>query len=226
MAIKAVLFDFDDTLIDTSASREERIRRAYDRLHAEGIPVAWNTLWHAINDLDEDGFYRRGMEGAMDDLRLTGTTLGDECIGLWRFEGAEDLIVPSDGCIGCLEALTPHYRLGVLTNGPEASQKHKFAHSGLSEYFQFFLPSGEAGVQKPDPAFYHIALDRMGVTPAEAVFVGDHLDLDITGAHQAGMPGILYNPDNRRRPDPYIVPDAVLRHFGELPGVIERLARA
>ena len=221
MTIKAVLFDFDDTLVDVAASREERARRAYRRLCDEGVAVSWRAFWHTINSLAEDGFYRRGIEGAMQDLGLASTPLGDECAGLWFFRGAEDLLTLSGGCTDVLDVLKARYRLGVVTNGPETTQRHKFEHTSLQDYFELFLPSGEVGIHKPDPQILRIALDRLGLEPHEAVFVGDHLDLDVICAHDAGMRGILYNPGRRRARDPFIVPDAMIESLDELPGVLE-----
>lgn len=221
--IKAVLFDFDDTLIDVSASRRERALRAYRRLQEEGIRVSWDAFWYAINDLDEGGFYRRGMAAAMRDLGLEKTPLGEECEGFWYFRGAEDLLTLSTGCPDVLDVLKSRYRLGVVTNGREDIQRHKFAHTGLQDYFELFLPSGEAGVEKPDPEILHIALRRLKLHPEEAVFIGDHLDLDVICAHRAGMPGLWYNPHGRHHHHPGIVPDAVVHRLEDLPSILETL---
>ena len=223
MTLKGVLFDFDDTLIDVSASRQERARRAHVRLREHGVHVRWDAFWHSINTLDEGGFYRRGMEGVIRDLGLHDTALGDECVGYWVFRGAEDLLALSTGCLDVLDLLKTRYRLGVVTNGPADTQRHKFEQTGLEDYFEVFLPSGEVGVEKPDPEILRIALKRLGLQPREAVFVGDHLDLDVICAQDAGMPGIWYNPRHRRAGHPYIVPDAVVSRLEELPGVLDRL---
>jgi putative hydrolase of the HAD superfamily len=224
MTLKAVLFDFDDTLIDVSASREARAQRAHQRLTAHGVEVRWNAFWRSINDLDEGGFYSKGMVGAIQDLGLAGTALGDECIGFWAFKGTEDLIALSTGCTDCLDELKERYTLGVITNGAEDFQKHKFAYTGLQSYFDLFLPSGEVGVQKPDPRILHIALERLELRPDEAVFIGDHLDLDIICAQRAGVRSIWYNPKRRPHEFPGIIPDATVRHLGELTVAIEMLA--
>ena len=113
--------------------------------------------------------------------------------------------------------------LGVVTNGPAETQRHKYEHTGLQDYFELFLPSGEVGIHKPDPRILRIALDRLGLQPHEALFIGDHLDLDVVCAQDAGMRGILYNPGHRRARDRYIVPDAVVQRLEELPAVLERL---
>jgi putative hydrolase of the HAD superfamily len=222
--IRAVLFDLDDTLIDVTKSRQERAQRALTRLRSEGVKVGWGTFWNSINDLDEGGFYRRGMGRAIEDLGLHETPLGNECVGLWSFKGAEDLLTLSVGCADTLELLKPRYRLGVVTNGPMDTQRHKLEHAGLQDYFELFLPSGEVGVHKPDPQILQIALRRLGLRPYEAVFVGDHLDLDVICAHRAGMRGILYNPGLRRPRHPSIEPDAMIRSFDELAGVLEKWA--
>ena len=223
MTIKAVLFDFDDTLIDVSASREERALRAYRRLRAEGVNVGWRAFWRSINDLDAGGFYSKGMRGAIQDLGLHATALGNECIGIWFFNGAEDLIALSIGCTDVLDTLRERFRLGIVTNGVADTQRHKFEHSGLQAYFELFLPSGEVGVQKPDPRILHIALDRLGVQADEAVFIGDHLDLDVICALDAGVRSVWYNPGRKPHEFSGIIPDATIRHLSELPAVLERL---
>lgn len=45
-------------------------------------------------------------------------------------------------------------------------------------------------VGKPSAAFFQLALDDMGVTAAEAVMVGDDIDADIGGAHEAGLQAV------------------------------------
>ena len=221
--IKAVLFDFDDTLIDVTASRHERARRAHTRLREHGVNVSWSAFWHSINALDESGFYRRGMEPVIRDLGLDTTALGNECVGYWVFRGAEDLLMLSPGCRDMLDVLRVRYRLGIVTNGPAESQRHKFEHTGLQKYFEFFLPSGEVGVEKPAPEIFRIALERLDLVPDEAVFVGDHLDLDIIGAQRAGMKAIWYSGAAKRPDDPFIIPDATIHRLEDLPALLETL---
>ena len=157
------------------------------------------------------------------DLGLESTALGRECIDLWFFKGCEDLVTLSSGCTGLLDELRQRYRLGVITNGPAEVQQHKFDHTGVSEYFEMFLPSGEVGVEKPDPRIFHIALDRLGLAPREAIFVGDHLDLDVMGAQRAGMKAVWYNPQRWPSEFPHIVPDAEIGRLQDLMAVLTRL---
>ncbi len=58
---------------------------------------------------------------------------------------------------------------------------------GLDPHFDFVLPSGAVGVAKPNPAFFRLALQEVGVEPHQALMVGDSYRADVRGAWAAGM---------------------------------------
>lgn len=62
---------------------------------------------------------------------------------------------------------------------------------GLISLLQVVVTSQEAGFSKPQPEIFQAALRRAGVQAAEAIFVGDQYRIDVVGANQAGMKGIL-----------------------------------
>ncbi|HEY6865985.1 MAG TPA: HAD-IA family hydrolase, partial [Candidatus Eisenbacteria bacterium] len=59
---------------------------------------------------------------------------------------------------------------------------------------EFVVDSHEVGIEKPDPAIFRLALDRLGVAAARALFVGDIRSVDEAGARGAGMPFVLLDP--------------------------------
>jgi putative hydrolase of the HAD superfamily len=65
---------------------------------------------------------------------------------------------------------------------------------GLGRHLDFVIDSSRVGVEKPDPRIFRIALERAGVTAAEAVYVGDLYSIDVIGARAAGMTAILMDP--------------------------------
>jgi len=67
----------------------------------------------------------------------------------------------------------------------------------VAPFFAFMVISGKEGVEKPDPAIFRLALERSGVAPEEAVFVGDHPRLDIQAAAELGMTGVLIDRPGR-----------------------------
>ena len=57
----------------------------------------------------------------------------------------------------------------------------------MASFFDVVLISEAEGVRKPDRAIFARALERCGVAPADAIFVGDHPEVDVAGARAAGM---------------------------------------
>lgn len=79
------------------------------------------------------------------------------------------------------------FRLGILTNGNEEQQLEKLRAIGLHESVDVVCVSEAIGVQKPDPRAFKTLAQRLGVAPAECLFVGDNPQQDIAGAIAAGM---------------------------------------
>lgn len=77
--------------------------------------------------------------------------------------------------------------MGVITNGRGKLQRGIIHALGIESYLDVVLVSEEEGVRKPDPLIFRRALERVGVEPEEAVFVGDHPEVDVEGAHAAGL---------------------------------------
>jgi putative hydrolase of the HAD superfamily len=75
-------------------------------------------------------------------------------------------------------------------------------HCGLAPYIDALVVSEEAGISKPDPAIFEIALTRLAAAPHEAVMIGDSWAADVEGAHAAGIHAIWFNPDGLPSPDP------------------------
>ncbi len=80
--------------------------------------------------------------------------------------------------------------LGLLTN-LDRDMQPICRELGLEPYIDFVVTSGEVGVDKPKPPIFLAALQRAGVTAAEAVHVGDQYKLDVLGARGVGISPIL-----------------------------------
>ena len=52
--------------------------------------------------------------------------------------------------------------------------------------FETIIESAQAGIRKPDPAIFLLATERMGVSPQQAIVVGDSMKNDIRPAHELG----------------------------------------
>lgn len=83
--------------------------------------------------------------------------------------------------------------VGVISNS-NGSVEGTLEATGLAARIDFVLDSSRVGVEKPDPRIFRLGVERAGVTPGEAVYVGDLYSVDVLGARAAGLPGILIDP--------------------------------
>jgi putative hydrolase of the HAD superfamily len=78
-------------------------------------------------------------------------------------------------------------KIAVVTNGGRDRQQRKLDALGISSWLDAILISEVEGVRKPDPEIFRRALTRCGVEASAALFVGDHPEVDVGGALQAGL---------------------------------------
>jgi HAD superfamily hydrolase (TIGR01549 family) len=88
--------------------------------------------------------------------------------------------------------------LGVISNS-DGRIESAFQQAGLGSYFDFFIDSFHAGVEKPDPRIFQLAVERAGVSPDQAAHVGDLYWVDVVGARDAGLLPILFDPYDLNR---------------------------
>lgn len=84
-------------------------------------------------------------------------------------------------------------RLAVISNS-DGRAEEAIRATGLLEHFEFVMDSAAVGVEKPDPRIFLLALERMQLKPADALYVGDLYEVDAVGARAAGLDVVLVDP--------------------------------
>src|SRR2546428_21155 len=114
-----------------------------------------------------------------------------------RFVG--DAMETLRGNTPLLSRLSRRYRLGIVSNfyGNLATVCEE---AGIRRLFGVVIDSGRVGYVKPDSRIFHRAVEELGLTPADATFVGDSLSRDMAGARAAG--GGVPPARRARRPHP------------------------
>jgi len=82
------------------------------------------------------------------------------------------------------------YRLGIISNW-SWNLIDRCKQVGIDGYFEVIMASAYAGVSKPHPRIFQLTLEQAGVSPDQAVHVGDLYHADIVGARAANMTGVL-----------------------------------
>jgi len=111
---------------------------------------------------------------------------------LRTYHGAHNLweSVPED----VAEALPRFRRLGlglVVVSNANGTVRAKLERLGLAPHFDLILDSQEEGVEKPDPRFFEIALERSGARRESTLHAGDLYEVDVVGARAAGLRAVL-----------------------------------
>lgn len=100
-----------------------------------------------------------------------------------------------------LDYLEPRYRLHIITNGFQEIQEKKLRKSNIHKYFDYIIDSELAGVKKPDPYIFRLALDKAKIASNKALMIGDNLEADILGAQAVGMQALHFNADKQPNHD-------------------------
>lgn len=168
------------------------------------------------------GFRRAVWRGALAAVGIADEALAAELEHAYITARRSSEIVDPDA-VAVLASLARSYRLALLTNGAGDVQREKLSRTPFTRSFETVVISVEEGVGKPDPRIFRIAAERLGVAPAQAVYVGDSLVRDVAGAQGAGMRVVWLDRRLWEEPDD-IRPDARIERLSDLPAALDALA--
>lgn len=193
--IKAVLFDFDDTL----HLRDHAFRMACHLFlyrHYPTISEQEHAARHEEMVRFDDYGYRRPLSYAQYIEKYlnkwSGAVCDDTTDTLREFflDFADNSILLDDATDTLCELRRRGYLIGVITNGYTFLQDHKLGLSGLRPFVDLTLISETEGISKPHAEIFRRAAARLGVPCEACLVVGDHPVNDIGGARAAGMAAV------------------------------------
>ena len=161
-----------------------------DRLAEEVKGEVWSLL----------EIRRRAFERTLEHVGHPDKDLAAHLNAVYRKHRYEDIELYPD-VIPTFDALAPHFKLGLLSNGNTYPE-----NCGLDGRFAFVIFSQDVQVEKPDPKIFQITAERAGCDLTEMLHVGDSLKSDVAGAKNVGAPSVWLNRegllnDTNIRPD-------------------------
>ncbi len=217
------MFDLDGTLVDSVPDLAAALNRtlAEAGLPPRGPDAVARMVGHGVARLVERGF------------AAAGAPLDMAALPRWvqrflQFYAADlsTLTRPYPGVPEALEALAAAgWRLGVCTNKPTRLAAELLDALGLGRRFGAVVGGDAAPERKPHPAPLRMALDRLGVPAAAAVFVGDS-ETDVLTARAAGVPVALVRGGYTAVPVEELSADALVDGLSALPAVLASLLPA
>lgn len=207
--IKAVLFDFGQTLADSAEGFRLAEKNAELKLFEDLGLDNWENfltiyrefrleyqrksnfsrmeLWHGITQ----------HFGSTPDISYL-SSLEEE---YWETVNLKTRLFPETEAV--LDQISSSYRLAMITNtqGQVSSGEHRLnLFPQLEGIFETIILAGEGDIPaKPDPEPFNLCLDRLHLRPFEAVYVGDDLRIDIFGADDAGIQPIWLKHNSIKR---------------------------
>ena len=226
--IKAVFFDVDDTLYDSTLQAESARKNAIKAMIEAGLNLseegAMKSLKHIVRKFGSN--YSRHFNELLNE---SGHDENPRIIaaGLVAYHNTKlTYLVPFRDTVPTLLSLRDrNYKLGAITNGIAVKQWEKLIRLGVQHVFDTVIISEEAGVEKPDPEIFRLALKEIGCRPREAAMLGDRIDRDIAGANEAGMLTVQLLKEKRRGKTPKKPeeePDYVVSDLRDILNILEK----
>ena len=203
--LKAILFDFGGTLDADGVPWRERFHALY---RDEGLDLgaeAFAERFHHADDgmvgrLGPDVGFARTIELLVKRLEryLPAGRIGRGERVARRFHHEAEI------CLGrnrsCLERLARRFKLGIVSNfyGNLAAVAEE---TGIAGSFGSIVDSSVVGAVKPSPTIFRLALDGLGVTAADSLYVGDSLARDHAGAEATGITFVWVAAPDRAAPE-------------------------
>lgn len=219
--IRAITLDLDDTLWEI----DPVIRRAEGKLwswlgeHFPKIPETFSPgeayafreqfvekHWDQSHDFR---FLRKKVLGHMAEMVGYPTDFVDDAFEV--FDRARNEVELFSDVLPALEMLTVHFSLVAVTNG-----NANLRRIGIRHLFHDVVTAVDVGSAKPARSIFLEAVNRAGVGAAETLHVGDHPEIDIAGAQEAGLRTAWINRNGTGWPPNVAPPDAVVSTIAEL----------
>lgn len=236
--IKAVLFDFGQTLVDSADAFRTAEKEAQERLFSDMASRAGELSWEDFLDRyrrirkefhRHSNFSRQAIWQAV--YEALNHKPDPERFETWEneyWEGVGSRTNPFPETMQVLENLSHKYRLALVTNtqGQKSSGNHRLSlFPKLERFFQVIVVAGASGIPpKPEIEPFRLCLEQLNVFPPEAVFVGDDWRIDICGAKNAGIQPVWLKHHSVKRNWPDVDTDSpIITRLDQLIDLLELL---
>ena len=195
--IKAIIFDFGQTLVDSANGFRTAEKQAQNRLFKDLSLTLKDDFLENYRKIRKQ-FHERfnfSRKAIWNEVYFYHCLSADpDLLERWESEywdtvKANTKIFPET--IQVLKTLNTRYDVALITNtqGQEQVGTHRISQfPELEKYFKVIIVAGEEGVPpKPNPEPFRLCLAELHLDPSEAVYAGDDYRIDICGARDAGL---------------------------------------
>ncbi|XP_051935439.1 N-acylneuraminate-9-phosphatase [Hippocampus zosterae] len=238
-SVKAILFDLDNTLIETNRAGHFAIQKTSELLKTS-LAIDDDTIPNICDKFKQKLMHEKfdPADGrSIDEIRVghwedsikesvespSSPSLAAQCYYLWKNSRLE-LLSLSPEVASLLKQLRRKYKLLLLTNGNTQTQREKVEAVGCENFFDRIVVGGDHAEQKPFPSIFRLCFDLLQVEPQDCIMVGDSLDTDIQGGVNAQVRATVWiNSAGVALPLDSVTPDYTLSTVLDLEDVLAQL---
>lgn len=194
MKYKAVIFDLFGTLVPGLSEREYIVVLEQMAASLSVPPDDFTRIWFETARERNIGVIPTIEANIERICKELGVRAGDDEISRatqLRFDFIRRIMQPRPDAVEVLSQLkTQGFKVGLVSNcscdTPIVWQDTPFV-----PFFEVTVFSSSAGMAKPDPRIYHLAMKQLEVQPEDCLYVGDGASQELPGARQVGMDPVL-----------------------------------
>jgi len=216
MKIKAVTFDFWDTLVPIEREkiekmRNERAKRVSEFLKEKGFDFSFEEIKKISSEVWK--IYR---DNPLTEKEVTLYIMVKDILKNLDIENRNDIVegiveiyeeylyragltVDKEAAELIKDLKKEGFKLGIISNTPGGNVERKFLKdAGIISFFDILLFSSFEGIRKPHPEIFMKAVRFFKIKPSELLHIGDTPELDIEGPLKIGAKAILWNPNRKK----------------------------
>ncbi|MHA1124926.1 MAG: TIGR02253 family HAD-type hydrolase [Candidatus Heimdallarchaeota archaeon] len=197
---KAVLFDIDDTLFNSSLMSTSARKNAVRALRRAGVEIEEDKGYSILSKIVKKygSNYGEHFNRFLEELGYQPhPKLIANAVVAYHSE-KQALLRPFPDVVLTLLILMKELKIGVVSDGIQEKQWEKLIYLGLQHFFESVVINEKKTNQKPGTYGFQKALNELGIEdPSEVIYVGNSLDRDIVGANRMGLVSVLYDPKNK-----------------------------
>ena len=189
-AIKGVVFDLDNTLLDFMQMKEFAVKAAVKGMIEAGLLVDEDQSYREIIAIYEEfGWENQQVFDVFIEKQVGYVEHKFLAAGIVAYRRAREAnLMAYPNVNKTLMALTKAgIKLGVVSDAPSREAWLRIYYLNLYHFFDVVITFDDSGERKPSEVPFKMSLEALQLEPEETIMVGDWPERDVVGAQQIGM---------------------------------------